>query len=472
MRRILLILGLVVASIAYAQPTITNAEYFIGADPGQGLATAITVPTPGAAVNLAWTIPTGSLTPNLYRVFVRVRNNAGFWGVATNSYLIIAAATQVPLLVTQFEWSVDGGAYTPVDVTDASVVNINQLLSTVSLAPGVLHYVNIRVSDNTGRTGPTHIAYLAITAPNHITRLVTQFEYAVDGGTFTPVDIADASPANLAQVISTVSLTPGVLHSVKFRVTDDLGRVSVITNQYLPIAGPTFVTRNVASFEYWVDSNPPTVVNNPDAPIINISELIATNSIPVGLHSLNIRTTDNIGRTGVVHNGAFIVMSPFQNSVPRTITAAEVFVGDDPGIGNGVNIPLPVDGNWDEGNEPFAHVYTGFDVGYYRIGYRTQDNLGRWSGVEYDSLLVGPLLTVLPSGNNIILNWEFPDGIDKYYVYRAANTAGPFAVIDSTTLRTYTDPNIITTQDKGFYYVTFRDDSISLQQPNGTPIVR
>ncbi|MBK6765263.1 MAG: hypothetical protein IPG71_02800 [bacterium] len=472
MRRILLILGLVVASVAIAQPTITNAEYYIGTDPGQGLATAITVPTPSAAVPLAWTIPTGSLTPNLYRVFVRVRTNAGLWGPVTNSYLIISAATQVPLLVTQFEWSVDGGAYTPVDVTDASAVNLNQLLSTVALGPGVLHKVNLRVADNTGRTGPTTLAYLAITAPNHVTRLVTQFEYAVDGGAFTSVDIADASPANLAQIISTAGLAPGALHSVKFRVTDDLGRVSVITNQYLPIAGATFVTNNVSSFEYWVDSNPPTSVDNVDAPIINISELIATNSIPVGLHLMNVRTTDNTGRTGVVHNGAFIVMSPFQNSVPRTIVAAEVFVGNDPGIGNGVNIPLPVDGTWDESSEPFAHVYTGFDVGYYRIGYRTQDNLGRWSGVEYDSLLVGPLLTVLPSGNDIILNSEFPDNIDQYYVYRAANTAGPFAVIDSTAARTYTDAGISLLQDKGFYYVTFRDDSISLRTPYGLKAAR
>lgn len=472
MRRILLILGLVVASAAFAQPTITNAEYYIGADPGQGLASAITVPTPGAAVNLAWTIPTGNLTPNLYRVFVRVRTNLGLWGPVTNSYLIISAASQTPLLVTQFEWSVDGGAYTPVDVADASTVNLNQLLSTVALAPGVLHKVNLRVTDNTGRTGPTNLAYLAITAPNHVTRLVTQFEYAVDGGGFTAVDIADASSANLAQIIATGALAPGVLHSVKFRVTDDLGRVSVITNQYLPIAGATFFTNNVTSFDYWVDSNPPTTIDNADAPIINISELVSTSGMPVGLHSLNIRTTDNTGRTGLVHNGAFIVMSPFQNSVPRTIAAAEVFVGNDPGVGNGVNIPLPVDGVWEESNEPFAHVYTGFDVGYYRIGYRTQDNLGRWSGVEYDSLLVGPLLTVLPSGNNIILNWEFPDGIDKYYVYRSPNTAGPFAVIDSTTARTYTDLGITTTLDKGFYYVTFRDDSISLQQPGGTPIIR
>ncbi|MBK6911748.1 MAG: hypothetical protein IPK53_01835 [bacterium] len=469
MRRFLLILGLVVASAAFAQPTITNAEYYIGADPGPGLATAITVAAPSAAVPLAWTIPTGSLTPNLYRVFVRVRTNLGLWGPVTNSYLIVSAASQVPLLVTQFEWSVDDGSYTIVDVTDASTVNLNQLLSTVALAPGVLHRVNLRVTDNTGRTGPTTLAYLAISAPNHVTRLVTQFEYAVDGDAFTPVDIADVNPANLAQVISTVSLTPGILHSVKFRITDDLGRVSVITNQYLPIAGPTFVTRSVASFEYWVDSNPPTVVDNVDAPIINISELIASNSIPVGLHLLNIRPTDNTGRVGPVHNGAFIVMSPFQNSLPRTIVAAEVFVGNDPGIGNGVNVPLPTDGTWDEGNEPFAQVFTGFDVGYYRIGYRTQDNLGRWSGVAYDSLLVGPLLTVISSGNDVILNWEFPDGIDEYYIQRAANTAGPFTTIDSTTARTYTDTGIITTQAQGYYTVTFRDDSISVQSPPGTP---
>ena len=228
MRRSLLVLCLLVAAAAYAQPTITQAEYFIGADPGEGFGTAITVSSADDSVNLAWTIATGSLSPNTYRVMVRVRTNAGLWGRPTPQFLVISPGNQVARLVTQYEWSVDNGSYTLVDVADASAVNINQAISTVSLAPGVLHRVNIRTTDNVGRTGQATDQFLAIAGAALIPRLVTSYDYAVDNATPTVVDVADTAQVNLAQVIATGSLAAGQLHRVKFRVTDDLGRVSPV----------------------------------------------------------------------------------------------------------------------------------------------------------------------------------------------------------------------------------------------------
>ena len=106
------------------------------------------------------------------------------------------------------------------------------------------------------------------------------------------------------------------------------------------------------------------------------------------------------------------------------------------------------------------------------MGYRGRDNTGRWSSNVIDSVLVGPILVVSSAGNDVILNWQFPDGIDQYYIQRAANTAGPFTTIDSTTARTYTDAGIIATQAQGYYTVTFRDDSIAVQLPPGTPAAK
>lgn len=472
MRGVLLILSLVVVSEALAQPTITNAEYFIGTDPGEGLATTISVPVPAAAVNLAWTIPTASLAPNLYYVMLRVQTDTGLWSQLSSHYLIIAPGNHSPFLVTQFEWAVDDGAFVAVDIADDVEIDVNQLIATAALAPGILHKVKVRVSDNTGRTGQPHIGYLAVSPANQIPRLITQFEWAIDGGVPTVVGIEELSPANLVQVFTTSDLAPGTLHAIDFRVTDDLGRVSEFTNALLPILPTDHFAQGITTYEYWVDSEAPISVDPADAPFINISELIATDDIPIGLHYMHVRASDNAGRTGKEHRVAFIVMSPYQNSVPRSIIAAEVFAGNDPGIGNGVDIPLPLDGAWSDSEESVLHVFTGFEVGYYRIGFRTQDDFGRWSQAVYDSLLVGPLLTIFASGNDAILSWQFPDNIDQYYVYRSANTAGPFALIDSTSLRTYTDPAIFSGQDKGFYYVTFRDDSISLQQPGGAPVQR
>ena len=462
MRRFLLVLGVLVAAAAYSQPTITQAEYFIGADPGEGFGAPITVSSPDDSVILAWSIATGSLTPNIYRVMVRVRTDASLWSRPTAQYLVIAPGNQVAQLVTQYEWSVDNGLYTPVDVADEGAISINELLSTASLAPGLLHRVFIRISDNAGHTGQPTAAYLAIAPGNQAPRLVTQYEFSVDGDTPTVVDVVDGASVNLAQVIPTGSLAPGTLHRVNFRVTDDLGRVGQFTNQYLAIAPVAFDTNNVTTYEFWVDNDAPTLVDNVDAPLINISELIATGSLPVGLHYLNVRTSDSQGRTGVAHRVAFIVMSPFQASLPRTISAAEFWVNVDPGVGNGIAIPLPDDGAWDESKEVADTVLTTIPIGLHRIGFRFQDNTGRWSATEYDSLLVGPVLVIHRAApNNIVLDWQYGAPVDQFKIYRAATSNGTFALIDSTTANTYTDVGITGAFDKRFYRVTFETSSFS-----------
>lgn len=466
MNRVLLVLCLVLSATCLAQ-TITQAEYFIGTDPGEGMGTAISVTAADDSVALAWQISTAGLAPNLYRMMLRVRTDGGVWSRPSAQFLIVAPIAHSPLLVTQFEWSVDGGEFTAIDIDDAEIVSLEQLLSTVSLAPGVLHKVNIRVSDNTGRVGLAHCGFLAVAPPNEQARLVTQFEYAIDNGEPIAVDLVDGASVPLSQMIATDGLSPGTLHRIKFRVTDDLGRVGAFTSTLLPVNSVAELTRNIVSYEYWVDANSPMLMDCPDAPFVNISELIATNSLYIGLHQMNIRAADDLGRTGPAHRVPFIVTSPWAESEARTIAAAEMFVNSDPGIGNGIAIPLPEDGEWNESEEPIVHLFTGFNVGYYRVGIRVQDNLGRWSAAEYDSLLVGPLLSILPSGNSVILYWEFPENIDQYYIYRAA-AAGPFTLIDSTSARTYTDPDIIPAQEKGFYHITFRDDSISLQRAQGT----
>ncbi len=471
MRRILLVLCLLVAALATAQPTITQAEYFIGADPGEGSGTAITVTTPSGSVNLGWSIATGSLTPNIYRVMVRVRTNAGLWSRPTAQYLVIAPGSQVAQLVTGYEWSVDGGAYTPVDIADASTVNISQVIATAGLSQAVLHKVNIRVTDNAGRIAQNTQAYLAITPPGQTPRLITQYEYAVDGGAPTVVDVADAAQVNIAEVIATGSLAQGLLHKVKFRVTDDQGRVAQFTEQYLAISPAAQVARNITNYEYWVDSDPPTLVDPADQPAISISELIATNSIPVGLHYLNMRTTDNLGRVGQAHRAAFIVMSPFQASVPRNISAAEFWVNVDPGPGNGIAIPLPNDGAYDEGTEDVDTLLTGLPGGNYIVGFRFRDNTGRWSRNEIDSLHVGPVVVVRVSGTNILLDWTDIPAADQYLIYRAANVGGPFTAVDSTLTNSYTDVGISGVFDRRFYQVTSQSSALAnFRMPDLRPV--
>ncbi|MCB9357409.1 MAG: hypothetical protein H6505_02460 [Calditrichaeota bacterium] len=406
MKKILLLL-LAMCSAAFAQTAVvTQAEWFVGTDPGAGSGNAISIGTPDPSEALAFSVATGSFAAgDLVRVKLRCKTDSLRSGV------------------TNF-WG---------PVTDA----------VISMAPG-----------------------------GGSVRLITSMSYQVDGGSFTNVDVTDSPNAVLNDLVATTGLTAG-LHRLRMRATDDLGRMGLINDGFFVVNNTAgAAVRLVTSMEYRIDGGAFTIYDNADAPLVNFADVIATNALAIGLHLVDMRSIDDLGRVGQVHRAYLIVSSPFVGGVERTIVAAEVFTGTDPGPGNGVDIPLPADGAYDEGAEDIDYVYTGFPVGNYRVGFRTQDDLGRWSQVVYDSLLVGPILVVSSAGNDVILNWTFPDGIDQYYIYRSANTAGPFTLIDSTAARTYTDPGIIPIQDKGFYHVTFRDDSIHIRQPGGTPVGR
>ncbi|MBK6765257.1 MAG: hypothetical protein IPG71_02770 [bacterium] len=396
----------------------------------------------------------------------------GIWGVVTDAFVLLSPAAGTARLVTSMAYQWNNGAFTNIDVADAASTPLNEIVATTGLPDG-LNRLRIRATDDLGRTGVVVNGFVVVSnTSGYANRLVTQFEYRFDGGAFAPVDVADGGIVSLNQILATTGLTDG-LHRLQVRTTDDLGRVGPVHDGYLVISNTSSNSpRLVTSMEYRIDGGAFVPFDYPDNGIVNFSEIISTNALAIGLHQVDFRSLDDLGRVGPVHRAFLIVSSPFVGGVEHEIVAAEVFIGADPGVGNGIEIPLPQDGVFDEGNEDFLQVYTDFPVGYYRVGFRTQDEAGRWSQAEYDSLLVGPILVISSAGNDAILNWQFPDGIDQYYVYRSANTAGPFSVIDSTTARTYTDTGIFTLQDKGFYYVTFRDDSISIQQPGGTPVAR
>ncbi len=481
MKKILLLLTLLAAcSLSFAQQAVvTQCEWFTGADPGVGNGNAIAIGTPDPSEALAFTVATGSMTAgDLVRAKVRckidsLRSGAtNIWGVATDAFVLLSPATGATRLVTSMSYQWNNGAFTNVDVIDAANANFAQSISTTGLPDG-LNKLRIRATDDLGRTGLVVDGFAVISnTAGYANRLVTQMEYRFDSGAFTPVDVVDGGIVNLNQIVATAGLING-LHRFQVRSTDDLGRVGQVHDGYLVISNTAgSAPRLVTNMEYRIDGGSYTNFDYPDNGIINFNEIISTNALAIGLHQVDFRSTDDLGRVGQPHRAFLIVSSPFVGGIDHHVVAAEVFVGSDPGAGNGIDIPLPQDGAFDEGAEDFLQVYTNFPVGYYRVGFRIQTEDGRWSQAEYDSLLVGPILVISAVGNDAVLNWQFPDGIDKYYVQRAPQATGPYTTIDSTTARTYTDTGIINVQDRGFYQVTFRDDSVHVQQPSGTPVGR
>jgi len=522
-------------SVTYSQ-TITQVEWFVGTDPGVGMGNPITISEPNDSLQLNFVVPTGSLTPGLYRVFVRCQFDSSVWGVPSLRFISIAPGDGTVKLVTACEYWFDNSTPTFLDVGDSNLVSFEQLLSTTSLNPG-LHRFYIRYRDDLGRWGVPHGKLLSVSnSIPIITQVVTQIKYWVDSNPFTVIDVTDSALVEIDELISTLSLGIGLhnlymqcqdengrwgaadkrslivtslcnpfqerditqieywvdgnsstlvdivdsaqvsisefigtlslgigLHEVFLRCRDENGRWGAADKRSLIVTSPSGVSqsRYITHLEYWVDGGLPTLVDIIDSAQVNINEFIGTLSLGIGLHEVFLRCQDDFGRWSGLEQRVLIVTSPVSVVEQKVLTAAEYFVNVDPGPGNGTPIPLPSDSIWDEGEETVHSVITGLPLGLYLVGMRVQDETGRWSKAVFDSMLVGPILSISVSGNNIILDWLSGSGAEAFHIYRSGTLGGQFVEIDSTTAQTYMDVGIITTDPKAFYRVTFSPRTLS-----------
>src|SRR6185503_2578682 len=74
-------------------PIITAAEYFFDADPGVGNGTPLTITTPGNIVTQTFNIPEPALTLGQHFLSIRVRDQAGKWGLYEYDTLNIGNST-------------------------------------------------------------------------------------------------------------------------------------------------------------------------------------------------------------------------------------------------------------------------------------------------------------------------------------------------------------------------------------------
>jgi hypothetical protein len=275
---------------AFAE-NINQCEWYIGNDPGVGNGTPITVGAPSPQVNVNFSTPTGSLAPGLYRVNVRCHTDATLrWGVPTPALMVVAPGVpSTPLLCTQFDWAVDNGTPTTVDVADGQTITLNQIVATGSIPAG-LHRFRVRTYDGSGRIG---------------------------------------------------------------QYTDNL---FIVTSTSPPLV------HEVTQLDYWFDSDSATAQTVTPAPSVPFSHIFATANLSIGLHRFNLRARDESGRIGPATSGLVIVTSPFGQPQTHIITAAEYWVNVDPGAGNGVAIPLPNDSTWNSSQEGVTSVLTGLPV--------------------------------------------------------------------------------------------------------------
>ena len=209
----------ITADVADGESTISEAEAFIDIDPGQGLATPLTVPLPGAQgvppVNIVVSGSMGgitSLSEGSHMMYVRARQTTdGAWGTTSSvefqvttpdvtppmvlfaqadpnptagafTITITAIARDDKSSVVSVQYKVDNEAWTSMDPTDGTwdelVENADATLNITGLSYG-LHNVMVKALDaESGQWSANYNFTLHVTRPTLEERLGTQTELA------------------------------------------------------------------------------------------------------------------------------------------------------------------------------------------------------------------------------------------------------------------------------------------------------
>ncbi len=467
------------ATTVATPPGLSQAEYFVDTDPGQGggLALAASDGTLDEYFEAASaTFGTISYPPGLHTLFVRFRNSDGTWGSAYASPFMVTATgvntVIVPPKLTQAEFFIDadpgpGNGFVlaaPDGGIDEYFEEAAGSTATGSYALG-LHTLSVRFRDSEA-WGPVYTRAIRVLAGGvdfvETPAGVVLGECYVDTdpgfGNGTALSAVDGSLNELFEdataALPTGSLELG-LHTLFVRLKDASGNWGNAFQRAIDVttAGTKFVNTGprLSSAECFVDTDPGQgngfALSGVDGAIDEyFDDLIGffpTGSLSPGAHTLSIRLRHDDGTWGSATTRAIEVTDADAKVVlvsPK-IALAEYYVDNDPGPGNAV--PMTVDdGTFDEWYENVSATLTttGYSEGVHAFGVRFRNNDGSWGPVyrsvfEIQNLTApsAPLnLVAVPGDSSVVLTWS-PNTEPDLALYRiyAGTSPNPTIPVDS-----------------------------------------
>lgn len=213
--------------------SLTRAEYFLDADPGNGNGTNLPI-TSGASINLAFTVPLNSLTPGFHTLHVRTRDNTGKWALAhiQSFYIVPPVTTPGVVNLTKAEYFFDTdpgqGNGVPLPITSASIQSNSFTIPITGLSEG-FHRLNIRYRNSTSPAIWSHAfqgTFYIIPPQQLAAQNITRIEYYIDTDPgFGAGNSVNFSPAPAIDQAAAIDLTgvPSGNHTLGVRVKDDKG---------------------------------------------------------------------------------------------------------------------------------------------------------------------------------------------------------------------------------------------------------
>ncbi len=399
---------------------INKLEYFIDADPGYGSGVNVPVTAGANVANVSFSISLSAVSYGFHRLTTRSRDVGGVWSISntTSFYYQAPAASGASLAnINKVEYFIDAdpGLGSGINVPVATpATTVSGLAFAVNLTPiGYgFHRLSTRSRDVNGKWSLTNTASFYYQAPTTSTTLanINKVEYFIDTdpGFGSGINVPVATPATtLSGLAFAVNLTPvGYGFHRLYTRSRDVNGVWSLTNAvpfYYQRPTTSTTLANINKVEYFIDTDPGfgSGINVPVAtPATTISGLaFAVNLVPVGygFHRLYTRSRDVNGVWSITNTEPFYYQRPANSTTLANINKIEYFIDADPGIGNGINVPVTTPATTVSG-VPFVASLSGVSFGFHRLTTRTRDVNGVWSISNTNSFyyqdLVAPTVPV------------------------------------------------------------------------------
>lgn len=352
------------------QAGILQAEYFVGSDPGVGLATplATTSAANAAAADVETAaVPLSGLEPGTHDVGVRVKDSAGRWSTPLIRRIkVYPAAYSVPEpspvvgnttpAIVGAEYFIDAdpgvGAGNALGVTaDGAVALLNEVRPLAAVAPPGVYRIGVRVQDAAGRWSTPLVRRTSVISRDLVQATVNNLP--------SVTAVPPQPPATQTFLVTASSpLVPG--EAVRVGVGDKQVELSPTADE----TAADFSARSAAAI------NAHATLSLAVMATTNANGVTVTTREP-GLYPVSWLTTSTNLATSIEREGTI-------GSEGRRIVAAEFFVGQPPAPGEGT--PLEFDGTnsntatWDM----LAASVEGIPAGTQKWGIRFKNAAGHW----------------------------------------------------------------------------------------------
>lgn len=324
--------------------------------------------------------------------------------------------------ISQLEYFVDldpgYGNGTTVSITPATELNNFSFNVPIASLTDGLHTLYVRTKNENNRWSTIqNRPFIKLAVPPAINRV----EYFIDTdpgyGNGTAVSFtAGTFINNFVFNIPLTSYSNG-LHTLYVRIKD-------INNKWSTVQSSQFVKLSVAStvsrIEYFIDSDPgygngTAVSFTPGTSVDNLMFNIPLTTVSEGLHTLYIRVKDSNNKWSVIQSTIFV-------NIPATpnIIKVEYYIDTDPGLGNGVNVPLTPATTITDLN--FTIDVSTLTEGAHKLFVRAKNAKERWSSVRSETFAVcnlgAPVLNAATeiSATGFTITWPAVPGASSYII--------------------------------------------------------